>query len=321
MNLPKHLTVFFGDEGLSQTEANHQANMVKEIADGYKRVFANTAAFTEILEYNSTKEVPLDSKKGIKDLRMEAVREGNLYALSAWLREAVKAKQNLIDLVRNAPDIDFLQEGESFPRITLDEPRLINPANPKNWKDEDIIGEFTIAERAEFLMLEAQAAHLGKKLHADGILNKINHELATFDTYRFHNLADGAGLKAFPVKRVALYAKDDFQKDFFQLQDEHRGFEAKLNWYKARIQNEVTMRNAQAQEEYRKAFQDVYSEYNVKRMEFERHVQDVNKAEKMLLNEIGQRRLELVKQISAYKIVVPNELKETLAFVQGFQKK
>jgi ribosomal protein S17 len=319
MNLPKHLTVFFAGEGLSQTEANHQANMVKEIADIIKREFESTGVYTEKVVY-AGEEVPLDNNQTITDLVEKAQMEGNLYALSAWLRSAVKAKEELLKIIRTAPDTFFLTEEEVYPTISIPRPMQHEVPLQKTWTEEDVIGEFTIAERAEYLRLEAQAAHLGKKIHTGGILDQIFTGLRNFVPFRFHGLRDGAGMKDFPVRRARLYEVEGFEAAFFQLQAEHRSVEARLNWYKARIQNLVAERNAQQIREGRAASDKLYGEYLQKRQEWEAHCEDIRAKEQDLLQVIAERRQNATSQVSAYKIVVPKELEPVLQKVQTFKR-
>jgi hypothetical protein len=323
MNIPASLMVFFGENGLSQTEANHQANMVKEVATIIGRQFQNTAAVTEsitINDGNTVKTVKLDNKTAIADIEIEAELEGELYALSAWLREAIKAKQSVLQLVEHAEDKAFLLPGEVLPELTMQRPYFKEPAKQKTWTAEDILGEFSVAERADYLKKESIAAHLGKKIHAGGILAQIKEELSSFAPFRFQDLNNNGGKHSFPVERTALYEVKAFNKAFLELQERHRVVEAKLNWYKARIQNTVTERNAEEYAEHRKRYDEAYTLFQKELNVFNDHAEDVSNRIAALSQTLNQRRLLKIREVSAWKIVIPQKLEETAKFVQNYGK-
>lgn len=320
--LPKKLLVFFGDKGLSNSEANHQANMTKEIAEGVGREIDSLSSVHETLSYDGGKDIVLDSNEAVdlEQLKINAQVEGKLYALSAWLREAVKAKMLLLQIVKQASNGAFMIEDEKFPALDEQPPLFITPVKPAAKTEEDVIGDMDIKERAEYLTLEATAAHLGKKIHKGGKISVLRKDIQDFVPVRFTTKNSGTGAKDYPISRVLLYEPDAFDKVFFALQAEHRAAEQKLNGYKARIQNEVTVYNATVEKEYSATYNEarlihdkLVSEYNAKH-------QSIQKEQQAFISLLESRRLEATKEISGWKIVVPNDLEEMLTFVKNFSK-
>ena len=320
--LPKRLVAYFGENGLSMSEANHQANMTKEIAEAIGRKIDGIRSVSETMSHDNGKEVPLDKNTAIDptELLNIAQEEGKLYALSAWLREGVKAKQVLLDLIRKASNGSFMSDTETFPAIDAEQPIFIQPVKPAYVTEDDIFGTFTVKERAEYLTLEATAAHLGKKIHAGGIISKIRKETQEFVPVRFSALNSGTGPKDYPVQRTLLYDPTEFDKVFFALQAKHREAEQKLNGYKARIQNEITLQNAEIEKDYSVVYNEARLIFDKEAQEYNSKHQSVQKEQQVFLGVLEARRLEKVKEVSGWKIVIPHELEDTLEFVKNFSK-
>jgi len=314
-----HLMVFFAKNGLTSSEANHQANMTKEVCEKIARDLESTSSAKEILIYDNNVDIDLDSNHRIDNLEDICKKEGELYAISAWLREAIKAKEILLKYFNDLHWSLFLDsETESVSYFTVEQP--IEPNyDPIFVTEQDIIGEMSIADRAEYLRCESIAAHLGKKLHSRGLITIIRKQIQKFIPTRFHSLNNGNGVKDFPVLRKKLYEIDEFEKIFFSLQEEHRSAEQKLNWFKANIKNEVTLRNAAITAKEKEKYQDEIDQYNIAirnwNDEKSKHDQKIT----ILKSSAEERRLRKIKEISELKIIIPEKLQTVLEFVKNYK--
>ena len=312
------ISVFFSDKGMSMSEANHTANMTKEIADNTARTLSNTAGVTETIIFGGER-IALDSNKSLPNLTELCSKEGELFALSAWLREAIKAKQAALDFIAKCNDIEFLSpEEREIPDAPV-RPSMGPIPELEMISEQDVINEMDCKERAEYLMVEAQAAHIGKKIHDNGQVSQMRKSLKAFKSTRFHTLQSGGGPCDYPVTREKLYPEAVIDKVFFELQSQHRSLEARLNYFKAKIKNAVTERNAELSKTRADAFaaanavlQAQTDQYNARMILLQNLTKELN-----LLAET--RRLEKTKEIAALKIIIPFALEPTLEYVKSYQ--
>lgn len=310
--LPKKHTIFFADKGLTQTEASHKANIIKEKADRIAALLKNTAAYKDVVDFKG-KEVMLDTFEKLSNLEELCLEEGEMYSLSSWLREGVKAKELLLKLVKvMAPwELESNKElrkvfGEVIPTKPYIEALIL--------LDEDaILGEWTIAERSEYLSLLAKAAHLGKKLHNDGALTKIRKDLHAKKNTSFKELHDSAGYSTFVVTHHPLYEVEEIDKIFFNLQEQHRSTEAKLNWYKAKLQNELTSKNIKVSEEHALLTRKILGPYEKELRNFNTLREVFNDEYNAWVAELEVTRAALLNYISQIRIVIPKDLEHIAA--------
>ena len=101
--------VFFGENGLTSTSANFIANQAKEYVESLKEYLSTTNFLDSTIELIGSGKETL-SKKGFSTeevRRIDGVLNSivSAYSLIAWLREALKAKEN-IDKQLRAMDIN-----------------------------------------------------------------------------------------------------------------------------------------------------------------------------------------------------------------------
>ena len=289
-------SIFLGSKGLSQSEANHTANVAKEIAEGIGHEISHMSLFKKMLhdtfgqtEYNFVKEVD--------DLETKCMEEGNIYALSAWLREGIKAKAAWLQEVMSAS-----AESLGFPtdNAPAEASLLVLPT------EAEMIDTLSIAERAEYLALEAKAAHIGKKIHPGGIIPRWRRDLAETPPVEFiqgtiTHMRVSVDRLIDPVVVDAL---------FYKLQKEHREVESRVNYYKAKLHNLFNEKLADVQREN----SDIYEVYRTKLADYRaRYEVNSRKAE--------AKRAEMLKEISDLKVIIPDSLQKTLDYVQTFSRK
>lgn len=322
MEINKSNFVFFGEEGISMSEANHLANMAKETGENVSRKLSSIAATHDKLTWEEGKELDLDKNKVIDypELEKLAVREGQIYMLSAWFREAVRAKTDLLSQYRTVDGQHFMLDTEKFPNAEIERPTVVFPQVPAELTEKDVIGEMNIKQRADYLATEAIAAHLGKKLHKDGVFSKLRIAIASFVPVWFREMSNGVGKKSYPVQSTLLYTENEFDTFYFKMQDQYRAAERKLNAIKASIQNEVTVRNSTAQKEYSAAYAKASVEYDNAMSDYNQKVKALQNEQKAFIHMLESRRLDRVKEVSGWKIVVPEALKDVYEEIAGLGK-
>ena len=283
---------FLDTKGLTTAEANYTANIVKELCERISNDIKQLSLFKGTLNFQG-KQAEYNKVHKVENLEEKCLEEGNLYALSAWLREAIKAKEALLKQVENDNfDISLLNEvnyGKSTSLLTEDEVKYSLPIN----------------ELAEYLAYEAKAAHIGKKVHPNGIFEQWFNEIKNTPKVQITEIN-----KDYIVEFDQVVDEKDLYQIYFTLQKEYREAEQKVNYYKAKVKNLLNEKNQEINQKNR-ALQDKLSQ----------DLEIQNSKNLALQAEINNLRGQKLKEVSELKIIIPNELQKTLDYVQTYSKK
>lgn len=299
-----HHLIFFADEGLSMSDANTVAGKAGDIADSVTRLLNQTGSYIKTTELDG-KKVILVAPKKIDNLYEVSQKDGQLYGLKACLMEAIKAKNAIIDYLKTADVKEFSEAGEKFNDFDKEEDE--HPEK-KVLTENSVLQNWNLEERAEYYLLEAQVAHLGKKIHPNGVLDKLAQESFEGVRYEREELNSGqGGTKTHIAEVTSVYSPEEAQKTFYALHDLRREKEKKLNWYKARLQNELNAKQIEAEKDFQTRLND-YTELQKKKREADEQFRSV----------LQSRRLKLVKEAADLKIRLPKTLEEIYNFVVNF---
>jgi hypothetical protein len=160
-------------------------------------------------------------------------KKATLHATQAFLMENIQAKSNLIEELKNKkfvynvpkpeePNLEYFFEKES-----VDE----------DWGWEQL----TVDEHNEYLESEAYASHYGQFIHKGGKLDKLRNELPKLKTLEWIEIEKD---KKTPLNVSIHHNIDqlgDLHKEFSSI---HREHEQRVNYFKAKVKNLVTIENA-----------------------------------------------------------------------------
>lgn len=282
--------VFFkkeGEEGvaLTSTSANHIANLAKEYIQGAETQLNNicffdvrvalvgTLADANIIQTGESSEV-LDSLQSL----LEGVAQAK--SLIAWLREGIKAKENLMKGLQTISLEDWCRENG-----------MVKPETPNCGHvltEVEYYASLPIKERNRYYQLETEAAVLGKYIHPDGHLSDARKELKD-KIYHPHKV-DGKGRDALiytytPTTSIAIV-----DNVFYELQKKHREIQAQLNAMKYSCEQAIN-----------ESTNKVNTEYMAASQKYQAELKDVLGAFKTWKDEKSQ-------EYSKLKIVIPHSL-------------
>ncbi len=299
-----HHLVFFADEGLSMSDANTVAGKAGDVADSVSRLLNQTGSYIKTTELDG-KKVILVAPKKIENLVEVCQKDGQLYGLKAYLIEAIKAKNAIVDYLKTVDVKEFSEAGEKFNEFDKEED--VYPEK-EVLTENSVLQTWNLEERAEYYLLEAQVAHLGKKVHPNGVLDKLAQESFEGVRYEREELNSGQGGTKTHIAEVAsVYTPTEAQEAFYALHDARRTLEKKLNFLKARLQNELNAQQIEAEKDFQMRLND-YNELQKKKRD----------TDETLRGTLQTRRLKLVKEASDLKILLPKTLKEIYDFVVDF---
>lgn len=271
---------FFGDKGLTATSANYIANLAKE---AYEKLEAklNTTSFIKetITVIGSTAETTVKlSQAGLITSAPNILKEICEYkSLIAWLREAIKEKENLFKANKLWVSDEYTEHIKNKPQC---EDYLT---------EQDVIESWTVAEQEDYLSLETICAVVGKYIHPNGPLSKAKTELS--NKINKPVTTECSGRDTIIRRYYPECTEEEVNNLFFSLQKNHREYQARLNGIKHKIDMTIREDIQKKDEAYKKALQ----EFN-------------NKANELLVADKLTRE-EKHKEIETLKIVIPNDLK------------
>lgn len=299
----KHLETYFSKDGISSSQANHVANLVKEKNKVVAAELDRAQAYGQKMSYKSEwLNLASPDHVNLTDL---ATQEGELYALSAWLREAISARNTLLEYYGKCAASEFGQSVPDFDLPAVPQAKVI--PSPAVATEGDILAGFSIKELGEFWALGSKAAHIGKRIHVGGTIANIRNEtLMRRDKQTSFTKVDDV---SYPVQFLPVYDTEEIDSVFFALQEKHREFESRLNFYKARIQNGMTELNAKRQAEYKTTLAAEQQRYSAALNQYRADMELYNNALNQLSAANEEKRADKLREISAWKIAIPDELK------------
>ena len=277
--------VFFGENGLTSTSANFIANQAKEYVESLKEYLSTTNFLDSTIELIGSGKETL-SKKGFSTEEVQRI-DGVLnsivsaYSLIAWLREALKAKEN-IDKQLRAMDINNWARENN---ITLPE----YPEAPAKLTEEEVISKWSVKDRNRYLTAQTFCSVYGKYIHPNGDFSKARKE---FLNKKFNSVEyTECGSNTIIHRYTPTVEESVIESTFKNLQFEWREKQAIVNSYKHKVDTAIEDDYTKRIAEYRNEYNKITEELNSYRTQYKEYIE--NKT----------------REASALKIIIPNDLK------------
>ena len=282
-------SIFFkkeGEEGvaLTSTSADNIVNLAKEYIQDVETQLNNICFFNvEVALVGSTDASTIQTGETSEVLNnLQSLLEGVAQAKSliAWLREGIKAKENLIKGLQDISLEDWCKENG-----------IVKPEAPcygHVLTETEYYDSLPVKKRNRYYQLETEAAVLGKYIHPDGHLSDARRELK--DKLQHPHKVDGKGRNALIYTYTPTVNVVEVDNVFFKLQKKHREIQAKLNAMKYSCEQAIN-----------ESTNKVNTEYMAAPQKYQAELRDVLGAFKAWEDEKSQ-------EYSKLKIVVPNSL-------------
>jgi hypothetical protein len=225
------------NKGLSMSQAQSISNLCNQNALEIQR---------ELDSYNNaTKSITIDKvtyslQEGIvipDDILDKLKNKGDLHATQAFLMEALKGKDSELDRLRNMrPDLSHLIEPQRI--YAPDYDILFNEEESWGWS------KLTDSEYSEYLQAEAMASHLGQFIHKNGKLTQLRKDLPNTASIEWFEVKDG---EKTPVRITKHHHSQSLMQLHEDIAEEHRKYEQRVNYFKAKVKNLVSDENARLQ--------------------------------------------------------------------------
>ena len=202
---------YFNVSGITSSEANYVCERIKETLKPIQELVSNIQTHTASIDGEN-----IDNFKKIENIDEKLTKIGALYAISAYLRTAIKEKDSRLEKI-NLLLKNIINETEEEVK-PIDYQELENLKNPTI---DDFIKTLPLEKVVKYKEVEAKATHIGKYIHNfDEIRNSLtNKELISFKQ---------VGEQVFKIKNTPLYNLEELQVLQEKLLAEHREFENEM---------------------------------------------------------------------------------------------
>lgn len=234
--------IFFGEQGLTTTSANFVANLAKEAYTLLEQEMQDITLYTTTVQLLGGTEKTLlhEGLSTTANFEENLNKIAQMKSLIAWLREAIKAKQNLVKEAQNSSYSDYGIE-------TPDSPEKEGTISA-----DDVIATWGIKQRNRYYYLDTLCATIGKFIHPDGAFSDARGELGR--VLKKPRELSGSGRDAILYTRTPSVEVSEIENTFMHLQTVYRGYQAELNSLKhsieTAVQEDETKKSLKYQQEY-----------------------------------------------------------------------
>ena len=286
--------VFFENGFMTSTEAQNICNIAKEaVTNEHERLSAVSFYDTEIASIISP-EAFIKTKISPNDISWisESLDKiGRYNALNAWLKEAIKAKEEAMDEV-DIMDVTTLHFYEDD--MKPEEPTMCDDS----FDEEQIMSEWSADKLNRYYTLNSEAAVIGKYIHDSGAIAKARKDLV--NKMANPSTVSGQGRETIVFKYIPSVDTEIVEGIYMSLLAKHRKLNAELNSLKAEIKETINKKNIEASI----AFRDKHTEWEYKISEYYSLVKQRDA-------KINEYKISEKERISKLKINVPSSLMDT----------
>ena len=286
--------VFFENGFMTSTEAQNICNIAKEaVTNEHERLSAVSFYDTEIASIISP-EAFIKTKISPNDISWisESLDKiGRYNALNAWLKEAIKAKEEAMAEV-DTMDVTTLDFYEDY--IKPEEPTMCY----YSFDEEQIMSEWSADKLNRYYTLNSEAAVIGKYIHDSGAIAKARKDLV--NKMANPSTVSGQGRETIVFKYIPSVDTEVVEGIYMSLLAKHRKLNAELNSLKAEIKETINKKNIEASI----AFRDKHTEWEYKISEYYSLVKQRDA-------KINEYKISEKERISKLKINVPSSLMDT----------
>ena len=286
--------VFFENGFMTSTEAQNICNIAKEaVTNEHERLSAVSFYDTEIASIISP-EAFIKTKISPNDINWisESLDKiGRYNALNAWLKEAIKAKEEAMDEV-DIMDVTTLDFYEDY--IKPEEPTI----GYNSFDEEQVMSEWSADKLNRYYTLNSEAAVIGKYIHDSGAIAKARKDLV--NKMANPSTVSGQGRETIVFKYIPSVDTEVVEGIYMSLLAKHRKLNAELNSLKAEIKETINKKNIEASI----AFRDKHTEWEHKISKYYSLIKQRDA-------KINEYKISEKERISKLKINVPSSLMDT----------
>ena len=293
--------------GLSLSQAQSISNLCHQRATEIDNILSRVNNYKKTVRVDGETVETVNARKLPENVVVLLAEKSRLHATQAFLMENIKAKDfMLVSAKMEQQDLSSVIYPDFYEHV--DPITLVQVKEEWGWE------QLSIAEYNEYLEAESYASHIGQFIHKGSPLDKLRTELPTLPAVEWMTIEDG---KKSPVKIITHHTSDQLLKVHEELAALHRKYEQRVNYYKAKVKNSVTVENARiaklnsdAQNEAEKINNDREVNYNLEHKK-------ATEAVKSIKAEFEKTRQDNIKEIAKLKINVDKRFQDVVDLFLG----
>lgn len=291
-------------EGITSSQASHVSNLCNQKAAVIAAKIDDLGIGNKFITLGGVKYELFISKPIPADMSKLLIDKGMLHATQAYLMEAIKYKDEVLETLRGG-----IRYTSVFTAPSIPEYLMLVDYEPV--KEEWAWNKLTQEQWQEYLEEEALASHIGKFIHDKGKLTSLRKDLRKLKELEWY-MASPDNRVPVKVEPHETSNEETLYDLHEQLANLHRAHEKRVNYFKAMIKNMTNDENAR--------LANVAASENAVRQEknsvMRQKYNDVlnvyyeNTHKESQLFEVF--REEIIKFISGCRIKVPKRFKDTI---------
>ena len=288
--------IYFGEEGMTSTSAQHVSAMANVMVQDVKQHLMGLRLYEKSIRVIGDAEVTVETVNNTLPDIAEGVKQiCKANALIAWLREAVKERENAQTYIQNMTLDDWMKK-QGIEKPTSPVP----PTMPRiNFQDYATILDtgLTVKEYNRFVELNSALAVYGEMIHEKGLLTRQKSELQRIRQNPTEVKESGRDT-IITQYRVDVNIDTDLDKLYTQLQSEYRQLQAEKNGIEAKFSNLAMDYQTRKMDEWKAA-----------KAQFDRDCMAVNSQLVGYDAQMKEWKKQRLEELAALKIIIPNDLK------------
>ena len=287
---------FTTEEGMTSTSAQHVSAMANVMVQDIKNRLMGLRLYEKSIRVIGDAEVTVETVNNTLPDIAEGVKQiCKANALIAWLREAVKERENAQTYIQNMTLDDWMKK-QGIEKPTSPVP----PTMPRiNFQDYATILDtgLTVKEYNRFVELNSALAVYGEMIHEKGLLTRQKSELQRIRQNPTEVKESGRDT-IITQYRVDVNIDTDLDKLYTQLQSEYRQLQAEKNGIEAKFSNLAMGYQTRKMDEWKAA-----------KAQFDRDCMAVNSQLVGYDAQMKEWKKQRLEELAALKIIIPNDLK------------
>lgn len=287
--------------GLSLSQAQSISNLCYQRAMEITSNLSGINNATRSITVKGDTYIETPGKKVPATLVELLLEKAKLHAAQAFLMSNIKMKEIILNEIQTKRFVTTLEPPAQPNYVIFKHTRPV---------DEEFGWEsLTSDEFAEYLEAEAYAAHIGQFIHKNGTLDNLRKELATLKTLDWMEVDKGTQT---PVVITAHHTPDELLTYHEKLATLHRGYEQRVNFYKAKVKNLTTEENARIARENADKSGNVNKENEILRLSYQNAFAEFQGLFQKENEEFEAKRQDEIKAAAALRISIDPRFQETI---------
>lgn len=287
---------FTTEEGMTSTSAQHVSAMANVMVQDIKQHIMGLRLYEKSIRVIGDAEVTVETVNNtLPEIAESVKRICKANALIAWLREAVKEREQAQKYVSDMSLDDWMKKQGIEKPVTPEPPQMprINFQDYKTILDTGL----SVKEYNRFVELNSALAVYGEMIHDKGLLTRQKSELARIMQNPTEVKESGRDT-IITTYKVDVNISADIDNLYTELQSEYRKLQAEKNGIEAKFSNLAMDYQTRKNDEWKAA-----------KAQYDRDLQKVNSELVGIQTQMKEWKKQRLEELAALKIIIPDALK------------